>query len=193
MASRLSRINTLLVVMIVLVNLFVLAAPLWPAFLFARQKNSPKAQAITKQVAAPTPEGIAADAQTLLVPAMVLDAPIHEGPGMKTLDKGLWRLPHSSTPDKGGNTVIVAHRFTYANPRGTFYHLDKVQNGDTIGVLWHGKKYTYTVADTKRVPATEMAVEAPTDTPTLTLYTCTPLWNPKDRLVVRATLQEQNP
>jgi sortase A len=193
MASRLSRINTLLVLMIVFVNLFVLAAPLWPAFLFAREKNGSKAQAITKQIVAPASAGIAADAQTLLVPAMVLDAPIHEGASMKTLDKGLWRLPHSSTPDKGSNTVIVAHRFTYANPRGTFYHLDKVQNGDTVAVLWHGKKYHYTVVETKRVPATETAVEAPTDTPTLTLYTCTPLWNPKDRLVVRATLQKQNP
>lgn len=193
MASRLSRINTLLVVVIVLVNLFVLAAPLWPALLFAREKNSPKAQAITKQVAASVPKGIAADAQTLLVPSMALDAPIHEGQSVKTLDKGLWRLPYTSTPDKGGNTVIVAHRFTYANPRGTFYHLDKVQNGDRISVLWHGKKYNYRVEATKRVPATEMAVEAPTSTPTLTLYTCTPLWDPKDRLVVRAALEEQNP
>lgn len=193
MASRLSRINTLLVVMIVLVNLFVLAAPLWPAFLFARQKDSPKAQNIAKQVQTPAPAGIPVDAQTLLVPAMVLDAPIHEGKTMQTLDKGLWRLPHTSTPDKGGNTVIVAHRFTYANPRGTFYHLDKVRVGDMISVLWHGKKYNYRVAETKRVPATEVSVEAPTDTPTLTLYTCTPLWNPKDRLVVRATLEEQNP
>lgn len=192
MASRLSQINTLLVVMIVLVNLFVLAAPLWPAFLFAREKKSPKAQAIIKQVAASS-SSIAADAQTLLVPAMVLDAPIHEGSSVRTLDKGLWRLPHSSTPDKASNTVIVAHRFTYANPHGTFYHLDKIQPGDTISVLWHGKKYNYAVTETKRVPATEMSVEAPTDIPTLTLYTCTPLWNPKDRLVVQATLQEQNP
>lgn len=192
MASRLSRINTLLVVVIILVNLFVLAAPLWPAFLFAREKQSSKAQAITKQVTAPSSVNVAPDAQTLLVPSMVLDAPIHEGAGMQTLDKGLWRLPHTSTPDKGGNTVVVAHRFTYANPQGTFYHLDKVHRDDPISILWHGKKYNYRVAEVKRVPATEISVETPTDTPTLTLYTCTPLWNPKDRLVVRATLQEQN-
>jgi LPXTG-site transpeptidase (sortase) family protein len=190
MANRLSRINTLLVVMIVLVNLFVLVTPLWPAFLYTKAKNSPKAQAITQQVTQPAPSDIPADAQTLLVPSMVLEADIHEGPGMKTLNHGLWRLPHTSTPDKGSNTVIVAHRFTYTNPRGTFYHLDKVRTGESIAVLWHGKKYTYNVVETKRVPATEMSVEAPTDTPTLTLYTCTPLWNPKDRLVVRAELQE---
>lgn len=190
MVNRLSRINTLLVVIIVLVNLFVLVTPLWPALLYTKAQNSPKAQAITRQVTQPAPKGISTDAQTLLVPSMVLEADIHEGASSKVLNQGLWRLPHTSAPDKGGNTVIVAHRFTYTNPRGTFYHLDKVHAGESIAVLWHGKKYTYKVVETKRVPATEVSVEKPTETPTLTLYTCTPLWNPKDRLVVRAELQE---
>lgn len=192
---RLSRVNTVLVVVIVAINLFVLVTPLWPAFMFARQKTSPKAQAITKQVQTPAHDtsAIAHDAQALLVPSMVLDAPIHEGASIKTLNQGLWRIPHSSTPDKGSNTVIVAHRFTYVNPQGTFYHLDKVKPNDQIAVLWHGKKYVYTVTGTKRVSASETSVEAPTSEPTLTLYTCTPLWNPKDRLVVQATLQEISP
>jgi len=48
----------------------------------------------------------------------------------------------------------------------------------------------YTVDRIKQVTATAVEIEAPTARPTLTLYTCTPLWNPKDRLVVTATLQE---
>lgn len=186
---KLARVNTLLVVAIVLVNVAIIVLPVLPAVLFSSQKHSPTAVRIQKAAAASSQDNqIAANAQQLLVPSMVLDAPIFEG-GKKELSKGIWRLPHTSTPDKGSNTVLVAHRFTYTNPRGTFYHLDKISADDRITVLWHGKKYIYKTVSTERVTASAMKVEAPTDMPTLTLYTCTPLWNPKDRLVVTARLE----
>jgi sortase A len=122
---------------------------------------------------------------------MLLDEPVFEGKTQATLSKGLWRRPHGSTPAKENNTVIVGHRLTYTNPRGSLYHLDKVRAGDSIGVTWDNKKYLYTVVEIKVVKADETAVEAPTDTPRLTIYTCTPLWLPKDRLVVVAELEKK--
>lgn len=123
----------------------------------------------------------------LVVPTMMLDAPINEGKTLHTLTKGLWRLPYTSNPAAGGNMVIVGHRFTYTNPRGIFYFLNKVMVGDHIGVFWQGKRYLYDVSKVEVVPPTDLAVEAPTSQPELTLYTCTPLWWPKDRLVVVAS------
>jgi sortase A len=190
---KLARINTGLVVLIILINAYVIVMPFLPALLFRYQKHSQHAQTITKIVTEkPKPNSIAANAHELIVPSMVLDATINEGPTIRTLRQGLWRIPHSSTPDKGSNTVIAAHRYTYTNPRGMFYHLDQVHIGDPIAVLWNGKKYTYRVTQTKEVAPSAIEVEAATDDPQLTLYTCTPLWNPKDRLVVVAKLESIN-
>jgi sortase A len=186
---KLARVNTGLVVAIVLVNAFVIAMPFVPALLFKVQKHT-VVQQLQKQVSSkPSSGSVAANAETLIVPAMGLDAPVNEGKTIRALRQGIWRLPYTSTPDKGGNTVLVAHRFTYTNPRGVFYHLDQVHVGDQIAVLWHGKKYVYKTASTRVVPPTEVSVEAPTADSILTLYTCTPLWNPKDRLVVTASLE----
>jgi sortase A len=190
---KLARVNTVLVVIIAAINLSIILLPLIPAVVFLRQKHSSQAQALlntTERHTASDPNNqpIAATAEQLIVPSMVLDTAVHEGT-RKALNLGVWRIPHSSTPDKGSNTVFVAHRYTYTNPRGTFYHLDKVAVGDAIAVLWHGKKYVYGVDSVRQVAPTTLSVEAPTATPTLTLYTCTPLWNPKDRLVVTATLK----
>ena len=51
-------------------------------------------------------------------------------------------------------------------------------------------EYLYTVTEIKEVPASAIEIEAPTDTARLTLYTCTPLWNPVNRLVVIAELEK---
>lgn len=105
---------------------------------------------------------------------------------MWMLHYGVWRLPYTSTPDKGGNTVLVGHRFTYTEPQGVFYFLDKIRVGDAITVYWQGKPYEYVVMSTSVVPPTDLAVEAQTTTPRLTLYTCTPLWTAQNRLIVVA-------
>lgn len=124
---------------------------------------------------------------------MLLQTRIYEGPVSQTykiLDKGIWRWPLGSTPDKGGNTILIGHRFTYTNPRGIFYNLDKLKVGQEIGVIWNNKKYLYKVTDTKVVPPSATNILNQTSDSRLTLYTCTPTWNPKDRLVVTAILEE---
>jgi len=105
------------------------------------------------------------------------------------LHKGAWLLPNTSTPDQSGNTVISAHRFKYLPPSNlTFYLLDKLEVGDVIFIIWRGENYFYRVKETKIVPADEMSILNPTDQPTLTLFTCDPIYSTKNRLVVVSEL-----
>lgn len=133
------------------------------------------------------------DENTIVIPRLRMQQPILDGPDFGTLAKGLWHRPQTATPDQPGNTVIVGHRFTYTEPNGPFYHLDKVQQGDKIIVYWNQKKHVYTVEKTFVVPAAAVEVEEQTGGPRLTLYTCTPLLTAKDRLVVQANIAEQTP
>lgn len=128
------------------------------------------------------------EVNTLVIPKIGVNGEVYEGADASTLELGIWRRPNTSTPDQGSNTVIVAHRFMYTSGPKTFYHLDKIEDGDKIQVYWQGQEYIYQVYETEVVPPTAVEVEDPTNDPILTLYTCTPLWTAKDRLVVRAKL-----
>lgn len=186
--KMLSRINTLLLVLIIVINSFIALAPLWPAASYELNKSN-KQRVLNSKITATNTSG----PNRIIAPGMQLEAEILESPAKQaysTLDKGIWRLNKGSTPDKGGNTVLIGHRFTYTNPRGVFYHLDKLKQGDTLAVIWDQQKYLYTVRDIDTVKASQVEIEAPTNNSQLTLYTCTPLWLPKDRLVVVADLEE---
>lgn len=124
---------------------------------------------------------------TLAIPAVGIEVEIVEGATDAALELGAWRRPGSSTPDKGGNTVITGHRFKYLPPSNlTFYHLDKVEVGDDVVVYWEGQIYEYVVSDILVVDPGQVEIESDTISPRITLYTCTPLWTAKKRLVVVA-------
>jgi sortase A len=71
--------------------------------------------------------------------------------------------------------------------------LDKIASRDRIIIYWKGVEYNYNVRTIRTVSATALEIENPTDKDVLTLYTCTPPWSAKDRLVVvadKATREE---
>ena len=189
---KLARVNTILLVAVIVINGYLLLAPFYPklAYCCLYHSQAPASTAMLKKLvkSRPAPGSPLPDGDWLIVPSMHLEDKIYEGPDLSALKHGPWRRPNTSTPDKGGNTVIVGHRFTYTNPRGTFYSLNKVRVGDQIAVIWEHKKYTYAVNNVKEVTPGSLGVEQPTKNAELTLYTCTPLWLPKDRLVVVAQL-----
>lgn len=121
----------------------------------------------------------------LVIPTLRMDEAINEGSTAATLSKGIWRRPASSTPNHGRNTVLVGHRFTYSG-QAVFYNLNKLRSGDKIILYWQGKEYDYSVMESRVVAANALEIEYPTEAQTLTLYTCTPLWSAKDRLVITA-------
>lgn len=171
-----------------------------PAFVTATTNNEPKNNAPAPTEQSPTPatqqpqngQVINAAQNQLYIPSIGALASILEGTDPHTVDKGLWRRPATTTPDKIGNMVVVGHRFSYNHGViQPFYHLDKLKIGDKIYISWAGKTYVYIAASKRVVPPTESSVEAPTPQQQLTLYTCTPLLNPKDRLVITALPESQ--
>ena len=194
----LRRVNNYLLALIIVINAYIIAAPLLPQLHYWWQTKHGHLQQdletkVHKQQTAsssstPTPQPAG---NQLIVPSMLLNTPVLEAPVKDTyavLDKGIWRWPLGSTPDKGGNTVLIGHRFTYTNPKGIFYYMDKVKVDDEIGLSWNGVSYLYKVQSVTEVPPTQTSVTDPTSDARLTMYTCTPLWNPKNRLVVVASL-----
>lgn len=191
-----SKINNLLLALIILVNGYVVIGPFLPGLLFRWDSHSGKQQQLQAKIRPPAPSHsatpVAPQANSVIIPSMLLDQPILEGTvanQYKVLNQGIWRWPRGSTPDKGGNTVLIGHRFTYTNPRGVFYFLNKVTVGSDIGVVWNNKSYAYRVVSINQVPPNDTAIENNTPNPELTLFTCTPLWLPKDRLVIVADLE----
>lgn len=193
---KLARVNHILLGLIILINGYIIVAPFIPAVTFWwDNRGGTKQKQLTARIHPATthtashPSSDITGVNRLIIPPMLLDQPVLEGPVSQTyaiLNKGIWRWPASSTPDKGGNTVFIGHRFTYTQPKGVFYYLNKVKIGDEIGVQWGNKTYAYKVSSVQEVPPTDTAIENPTSDARLTIFTCTPLWLPKDRLVVTA-------
>jgi sortase A len=210
---KLSRVNSLLLILIIVVNAYTVITPFAPKAWFWWQAHHGHVAQQLKQKIQPAPReqtsGHKKSASTsssskqnksqpnqVIIPAMHLDQKLLEGPVSQTyaiLKHGIWHWPRGSSPSQGGNTILVGHRFTYTDPRGVFYFMNKVHKGDHIGVIWHNQTYNYKVVNTKVVPPTDTSILAPTKQPTLTMYTCTPLWWPKNRLVVTAKLQQPHP
>lgn len=195
--SRLRGVNNLLSVVVVALSLYVLVFPLLPVVTYSLDKatnnKAPLVRAnITTKSDDPSvspPENIP-NQSTLVIPSINLQKVIFDGTSVGTLEKGVWHRPDTGNPNSGGNMVLVGHRYGY-NGDGVFYHLDVVHISDKIVLYWQGKKYVYVVKNIKVVPPTETSIENQTGEELLTIYTCTPMWSFKDRLVVIAVKESQ--
>lgn len=121
-----------------------------------------------------------------------LEVPFFAGDASE-LSKGVWwRYPERGDPEKGGNFILSAHRFELGlTPQGTkarspFYNLNKISEGDEIRVFYENQWYEYTVTKTYSVPRTAVEIEAPSQEPKLTLYTCSLKGEADGRVVVEA-------
>jgi LPXTG-site transpeptidase (sortase) family protein len=93
-----------------------------------------------------------------------------------------------------GNAVLVGH----VDSRGlgnVFEDLHNVRTGDAVEVLSGARSFSYRVVDVRNVGRTDVSVVQPTETPSVTLITCTGHWLPlvfdyAERLVVRAELAD---
>lgn len=188
--------NNFLLVSIIVLGGYIIATPYLPVITHTIQEQSvteydryvyKSEAAVTKGLDQKKLKPIPTE-DRIIIPSMSLDAPILEGDSKDVLDSGIWRRPKTSTPDAQSNTVIVAHRFLYTknNSSDTFYFLDQVKIGDTITIFWKKKEYSYRVTTIKTVDPSAIEIEKPSDTPILTLYTCTPVWSAAQRLVVVA-------
>ncbi len=193
-SSRLRQFNNVLSIVIVALGIYIFATPWLPqANFWWRQKFGAKPSLVIASTNS-QPDQPNSDKPTetfpqdnvLVIPKLLLQLKIFEGPGSGTLAQGIWHRPNTSSPNKDGNTVIVGHRFTYSHPNGPFYFLDRLASGDDIIVYWQQQKYVYRVDSVFVTQANDVGIEKASDTSMLTLYTCTPLWSAKDRLIVQA-------
>jgi len=186
---RLRLVNNLLTIVAAALIMYLIAMPVLPDVSWWVEHNTPFRSRTA--VALPAPKADKKEDRpvnnTLVIPRLNMQQQIFEGASTATLHLGLWHRPASSIPLAGGNTVIIGHRFTYSDP-AVFYHLDKVEVGDPITVYWQQQRYDYKVTSKQVVSPSDMAIERNTAKPELTLYTCTPLWTSRDRLVIVAAL-----
>lgn len=123
----------------------------------------------------------------IIVPRMGVNTPILEGATEAVLNSGLWRIPGTGNPARGGNMVIAGHRYMWRPPSNkTFWDIDKMQKDDMIEIKWEGKRYLYKVTDIQIVTPDRVDILNNTTEPQLTLFSCTPRFSTKYRLVVIA-------
>lgn len=166
--------------------LYVIVAPFLPQATYTLASKPPLVVAEEKGKQPTIPEK-----NTLVIPRIKLQQEIHENQVPDWgLAKGVWRDPTTSSPDQASNTVLSGHRFTYAG-KSVFYHLDKVKADDEIIVYWNKVRYAYKVTSIQEVSPETREVLDPSEEAQLTLYTCTPLVTAANRLVIVATLLEE--
>lgn len=189
-----------LAVVFITIGLAVIIYPFWPDIQYKfwppNEESALASLTITNQAntnsytsgSLPINRKTVAGDNRIIIPKIGVDMKIVEGTNEKTaLNLGAWHLAYTSSPDKGGNTVITAHRYKYRPPsKETFYLLDKLAVGDTFAINWQELEYNYQVTETKVVNPTDIYVLNPTSNPQVTLITCTPLFTTKQRLVVVA-------
>lgn len=191
---RLRSINRFLSWSVGLLAVYILVAPLSPIITssvssWLDSTNGYRYQSVLavsqqqKVKTLPTPP---VGENVLVIPKIGVSTPILEGNSAAILNQGIWRRPRSGTPETGGNTVLTGHRYLYTDGPNTFYFLDRLGVGDRFLIFWQGQEYDYEVEDVRVVPPERVEIERNTKEDIVTLYTCTPLWTSKNRLVVRA-------
>jgi LPXTG-site transpeptidase (sortase) family protein len=190
--GRLRQINYSLLFLVVIINLYVFVAP-FSAQIFAwTDRYTGKQDHLQRTLKEPDTLLASKPARPnhIIIPAMLTDSDINEGTNARdALNKGIWRWPSSSTPDRGGNTVLLGTRFSYIKPKSEFYFMDRLRLGSPFGIVWNGKTYRYKVVNIANLQPNDASVLAQTKVPTVTLYTTTPLIYATGRLAVTAQLE----
>lgn len=182
--------NTILALTVVGISLYALLLPFLPAFDFWIRSKGSTEESISRKLYVDKSTNDD-EPNALLIPSIMVDEPVLIGSSPRVIDNGgVWLRPISAVPGQPGNVILTGHRFTYEQPYGPLYHLDKVTIGDEIGVRWEGEMRHYIVESVETVPATATYVERQTNDSRLTIYTYAPLLTAENRLVITAKEQQ---
>ena len=137
----------------------------------------------------------------MIIPKINVDAPVvygldsvAEGPVQNALKDGIVHYPipgANSVPGQKGNSVFLGHSsndvFDDGNYKFVFVQLEKIKEGDTFYINYEGTRYIYSVTETETILPTEVSkLIRPSDKPTVTLITCTPVGTAEKRFLVHA-------
>jgi sortase A len=123
------------------------------------------------------------------IPIIGVDAPVVQGDDWEQLKKGVAQHTGSANPGQSGNMVLSAHNDVYGE---IFRDLDQLNRGDEIIVYTAQHAYSYVIVEIKIVEPTDVEVMASTHDPTITLISCYPYWVDNQRIIVQASLQNDN-
>ncbi len=122
---------------------------------------------------------------TIDIPQIGLSMVVVEGTDETRLQQGPGHYVGTPLPGEAGNSAIAGHRTTYLHP---FYNLNELNPGSPIIITTTQGKFQYDVVNSESVSPNDVSVVDATDSPELTLTTCTPRYSASQRLVVHADL-----
>lgn len=104
-----------------------------------------------------------------------------------TIKNGVWEIPDNQAghleqslgPGDGGNIVLYAH-----NKTNLFGPIRWLNIGDKIILLGDNQEFSYQIIETRVVSPTDISYILPKDAETLTLFTCTGLFDSQRFVVV---------
>jgi sortase A len=122
------------------------------------------------------------------IPKINIAENVLEGTGPTQFGAGVGHIAGTALPGQTGNCVLAGHRLLLT--MHPFRHLDKINAGDKIYLTFNGNDYIYEVYDSFVVDAKSDWVMdiIQTEEYALTLITCETVYNPVDRLILRARL-----
>lgn len=124
------------------------------------------------------------------IPSIDIQWMIVEGSDDAALAKGPGHIRETQLPGAGGNFAVAGDRVLYGAP---FLNLDEVRVGDRITVRMPYATFVYLVTDSYIVTPDDVSVLQPTGEETITLLTCDPPWDIKQRIVISGRLEEVLP
>ena len=124
---------------------------------------------------------------TIEIPALNLDAPLHQGIELSTIDHGPSHWPGTALPGQPGNVVVAGHRVTKTKP---FRHIDTLQIGDEVIFTVDGQRWVYRVTGHEVVDDDAIWITDQTPGPTATLFACHPPGSARYRWVTRLALDQ---
>lgn len=143
-------------------------------------------------------QGAVTQESKVIIPKINVDAPIvnikdySNESIMEGIKNGVGHYPGTALPGRIGNTFLTGHSSYYWWSEGKYNQvfglLHKLEAGDLVYIYYQGGKYVYQVTDKTIVLPQDVHVLDPTETPTLTLMTCTPIGTNLKRLIVHAKL-----
>ncbi|MBN2549123.1 MAG: sortase [Anaerolineales bacterium] len=139
------------------------------------------------------PMGFPTDASAvtrLVIPTLGVDNVVKYVPR----EKGTWLIGglkyeiawmgDTSWPGLGGNTGLAGHVDLADGSDGPFRRLDQLKTGDEVTVYTEKSQYIYQVSGSVVVEESDLSVIAPSESPKITLITCTG-WDPEFRLYTK--------
>ncbi|MEO5690721.1 MAG: sortase [Candidatus Saccharimonadales bacterium] len=137
----------------------------------------------------------------MIIPKINVDAPVvYDVPSLaettvqNALKNGIIHYPipgANANPGEIGNAVFLGHSsndvFDDGGYKFIFVQLEQMRKDDTFYIHYNGTRYTYTVTSTETILPTEVTkLIRPTEKPSVTLVTCTPVGTAEKRFLVHA-------